>query len=102
MTKLFPVFFEHAPHWKIEIVSGASDTVCAFTGTLKWINCLDKKIINDWTNWYVDGDVAGSTIDFEGITYTSVKGCGHLIPTYCPKKGLEFFRNYINKVKMTN
>ena len=43
----------------------------------------------------LQGDVAGSIVEFDGIDFVTVKGCGHTIPTYCPEAGLAFFENWL-------
>jgi len=65
-------------------------------GTERWIECLGREVVRDWNNWWMDGDVAGSYKIYDGITFETVKGCGHTIPTYCPEQGFLFFEQYIN------
>merc|ERR1711964_949696 len=98
-TDLFPMFLEKVPHWNIEIVSGTSDPNCPFTGTFRWVNCLGRTINVDTYDWTVNDIPAGKTTEYEGITLTTVKGCGHVIPTYCPEPGLEFLRNFFSRTK---
>jgi len=93
---IYPEFFSDAPEWKITIVSGDADSAVPFMGTQRWIECLGREVVRDWNNWWMDGDVAGSYKIYDGITFQTVKGCGHTIPTYCPKQGLLFFVQYIN------
>lgn len=61
------------------------------------MNCLGRENKKPTYNWKIDGNVAGQTTEHEGITFTTVKGCGHTIPTYCPEPGLEFIRNYLSR-----
>jgi len=93
---LFPTFFELAPQWKISVVSGDADSAVPFIGSERWIECLNRSVAKDWFNWYMNEDAAGSVKIFNGITFQTVKGCGHTIPTYCPQQGFMFFEQYIN------
>jgi len=93
---IYPEFFDDAPEWKISIISGDADSAVPFMGTQRWIECLDRPVVHDWTNWWMDQDVAGSYKIYDGITFLTVKGCGHTIPTYCPEQGFLFFEQYIN------
>ena len=95
---LFPGFFEAAPHWKILVVSGDADAAVPFVGTERWIRCLGRTVVSPWTNWIFEGDVAGSVVQYDGISFVTVKGCGHTIPTYCPELGLAFFANWLETV----
>jgi len=71
MALLFPELFEKTS-WKIWIVSGTSDSECSFSGTLRWMNCLERPVKNKWTNWYFNGNLGGSIMDWDRITYFSV------------------------------
>jgi hypothetical protein len=65
---------------------------------MRWIECLGRNITNEY-EWKVDDINAGYTVEYDGITFTTVKGCGHLIPSYCPKPGFEFIQNFLNRRK---
>jgi len=75
----------------MEIVSGTADANCPTTMSDRWINCLGYEVTTDSTNWNLDSRVAGLTIIYDGLTYTTVTGCGHTLGTYCPAPGLAFF-----------
>jgi len=95
IAKLFPQFFEEAPDWRILVVSGDADAAVPFVGTERWMKCLGRKVKKQWGNWMVNGDVAGSILQYEGITFQSVKGCGHTIPSYCPELGYQFWADWL-------
>jgi len=97
IATLFPKFFAKAPEWKIWVVSGTADAAVPFLGTERWMNCLGRKNIGKYRPWLVDGDVAGMVNEWDGISLVTVKGCGHTIPTYCPKEGYVFFANYLKE-----
>ena len=91
-------FFSKRPDWKISIVSGDADPDGNCLAMQRWIKCLNRPIVKDWFNWMMDGDVAGSVIIYKGITYQSVKHCGHMIATYCNKAGFEFFQQFVSGI----
>ncbi len=65
-------------------------------GTERWMECLGRPVANDWRPWLLNQDVAGMVKDWDRMTFVSVKGCGHMVPTYCPEAGLKFFTNWLN------
>eukprot|EP01084_Bolivina_argentea_P022707 42217_1 len=71
----------HSKYWNITVVNGDADSAVPSIASLRWIECLNRKVIHDWDNWYMDNDVAGSIKFYEGIIYQTVKYCGHMIPT---------------------
>ena len=79
---IFPEFFKKAPNWRILVVSGDADAAVPFVGTERWIKCLGRPETKPFKNWLMNGDVAGSVQQWKGITFQTVKGCGHTIPTY--------------------
>ncbi|KAJ9436843.1 Serine carboxypeptidase 24 [Diplonema papillatum] len=92
---LYPKFFSMRPKWKQIVISGDADSAVPFMGTERWLRCLERPVTNDWRRWILNKDVAGMVIDFEGISFATVKGCGHTIPTYCPAAGFAFFQNWL-------
>ena len=95
---LFPGFFEKRPDWKISVISGDADSAVPFIGSQRWIECLARPVVKDWFNWFMNQDVAGSVKIYKGITFQTIKDCGHTIPTYCPQAGYEFFDQFLSGV----
>jgi len=95
MKKLFPRFFDEAPDWKIWVVSGDADAAVPFLGTERWMECLGRELVVPQEAWMMDGEVAGTKRVWDRMTLLTVKGCGHTIPTYCPKSGYKFFADFL-------
>eukprot|EP01084_Bolivina_argentea_P250265 419247_1 len=93
---LFPNFFQNEPNWRISVVSGDADSAVPFVGTQRWIECLGRSVVKQMQDWYLNQDVAGVVKIYDGITFQTVKHCGHTIPTYCPQPGFQFFKDYID------
>ncbi|KAL3722259.1 hypothetical protein ACJRO7_034608 [Eucalyptus globulus] len=74
------------------IYSGDHDMVVPYIGTMAWIETLNLSLSTDWEAWFVDGQVAGYTQQYEHdnyeLTYATVKGAGHTAPEYKPKETL--------------
>eukprot|EP00483_Globobulimina_turgida_P003682 UN03688 len=98
MALLFPYFFEQRPNWKISIISGDADPSANCLAMQREITCLNRPVVKEWFNWMMDGDVAGAVQIYQGITFQTVKHCGHMIPTYCPKAGFQFFQQYVSGI----
>jgi len=102
IATLFPYFFQVRPEWRISVISGDADSAVPFLDSQQWIECLGRPIVQDWNNWYLNGDVAGSVKVFDGITFLTVKDCGHTIPTYCPEQGFLFLQQFLNGTYSSN
>ena len=85
---------------KILVYSGDDDSVCAMSGTDEWLWDLGYSPVEGkyWKEWKVDKQTAGYVTHFEdgALTYATVHGAGHEVPTYKPKQALVLFENYIN------
>nr|XP_023924390.1 serine carboxypeptidase-like 7 isoform X5 [Quercus suber] len=59
-------------------------------GTQEWIRSLNFTLDDSWRAWFVDAQVAGYTERYKYdnfyMTYSSVKGAGHVANTYKPKE----------------
>jgi len=83
--------------WRILIYSGDADSAVPTVGTQRWINCLGQPIVNDWAPWMYNEQTAGFRQDFEGISFQTVKGCGHEVPYYCPELGYAFYEQWFSQ-----
>ncbi|XP_050283184.1 serine carboxypeptidase-like 18 isoform X1 [Quercus robur] len=59
-------------------------------GTQEWIRSLNFTLDDSWRAWFVDAQVAGYTERYKYdnfyMTYSSVKGAGHVADLYKPKE----------------
>ncbi|KAM3694852.1 hypothetical protein ACJW31_07G086800 [Castanea mollissima] len=76
--------------YRILIYSGDHDMVIPHISTYAWIESLNLTIATDWEPWFVDGQIAGYTMESNykksRLTYATVKGAGHTAPEYKPKE----------------
>jgi len=92
---------------KMLVMSGDDDTVCSTHGTQEWIWNMNRTIISDWNRWTMeDGpgcpngpactQTAGYSVKFDGFSFVTVHGAGHLVPATRPVQGLEVLRKFLN------
>jgi len=76
--------------YKMLVYSGDQDTVINFISTETWILELKRKVVKPWKAWYyartADADNAGQQvggwgIEYDRISYKTVKGAGHMVRT---------------------
>lgn len=62
--------------------SGDVDGAVPTTGSRGWINSLNRTILQPWREYYVTGAnaPAGSIIEYDGLTFATVHGAGHMAP----------------------
>ena len=84
----------------ILVYSGDTDLVCPFTGNLLWIKSLNLEIKEKWKSWKLDDEsdyVAGYKVVYNGLTFVTVRGTGHMVPQWKPKEALQIFKEFINE-----
>lgn len=98
MVPLYKRFFKDAPQWRILVFSGDGDGAVPFLSTQRWIECLQRPILKDWTFWRHNNQVQGAYKTYDRLTMLTAKGCGHMLSMYCPEQGWVMFDRWINKI----
>jgi len=83
--------------WRILIFSGDVDAAVPTIGTQRWINCLNLPVKNRWRPWYYNNQTAGIREDFEGLSFITIKGAGHMVPYYLPAQGYAFYETWLEE-----
>jgi len=99
VVPLYPFFIKAG--LKVVVYSGDVTFNCATLGTEMWMNKLELGAQGNYTTWYVDGQVGGYLLKYDGLSLATVKGSGHMVATFTPAAGLELFNLYI-KGALTN
>ncbi|TXG56910.1 hypothetical protein EZV62_018223 [Acer yangbiense] len=80
---------------RVWVFSGDTDGRVPVTSTKYTLNKLGLNITQDWTPWYSRREVGGWTITYEGLTFITVRGAGHQVPTFAPKRSLQLIRHFL-------
>ncbi|KVE50334.1 Peptidase S10, serine carboxypeptidase [Cynara cardunculus var. scolymus] len=82
------------------ILSGDHDMTFPYVGIEQWITSLDIEIEIPWHPFYVDGQVGGYQMKYAqndySLTFTTVKGAGHLVPYYKPKETIVATKTWLS------
>jgi len=85
---------------RILVYNGDLDLACNFLGDQWFVNRLQAPLKNAKRPWLVvdkqgQNQIAGFVKDFEGISYMTVKGAGHMVPTDKPHESLEMLKRFL-------
>ncbi|XP_041991095.1 serine carboxypeptidase-like 40 isoform X1 [Salvia splendens] len=82
---------------RVWIYSGDLDGRVPVTSTKLSINLLKLNQTTPWLPWYLDGQVGGYTQIYEGnLTFTTVRGAGHEVPSYQPSRALFLIKHFLH------
>ncbi|KAE8677891.1 Serine carboxypeptidase-like 34 isoform 2 [Hibiscus syriacus] len=74
-----------------------------------WTHCrlthkkLGLKINEDWTPWYTDNkQVGGQTIEYDGLTFVTIRGAGLEVPSFKPRQALQLVKHFLANNKLSS
>ncbi|RDX64999.1 Serine carboxypeptidase-like 34, partial [Mucuna pruriens] len=85
---------------RIWVYSGDTDGRIPVTATRYTLKKLGLRIVKDWTPWYTSRQVGGWSIVFDGLTYVTIRGAGHEVPTFAPKQALQLLQHFLANHKL--
>jgi serine carboxypeptidase-like clade 2 len=90
---LYQYFFK--TNLKILVYSGDVDAIVPVTGTRAWIKSLSLNVQETWKPWFVDKQVGGYVTIYDGLTFTTVRGAGHMVPSTQPERAFVMFSKFL-------
>ncbi|XP_017250276.1 serine carboxypeptidase 24 [Daucus carota subsp. sativus] len=80
---------------RIWIFSGDTDSVVPVTATRFALSHMNLTVQTRWYPWYTGGQVGGWTEVYDGLTFATVRGAGHEVPLFEPKRALIMFQTFL-------
>lgn len=81
---------------RIWVFSGDTDSVVPVTATRFSLNGLNLTVKTRWYPWYTGGQVGGWTEVYDGLTFATVRGAGHEVPLFEPKRAFLLFQSFLD------
>ncbi|PIN06130.1 Serine carboxypeptidases (lysosomal cathepsin A) [Handroanthus impetiginosus] len=83
---------------RVWLYSGDIDANVPVTATRYAINSLKLPIETSWRPWYLDNEVGGYVVGYKGLAFVTVRGAGHLVPSYQPQRALTMISSFLQGV----
>ncbi|KAK6143530.1 hypothetical protein DH2020_023878 [Rehmannia glutinosa] len=80
---------------RVWIYSGDTDGIVPVTTTKYSMPKLGSLIKTPWYPWYSQGEVGGYIVDYQNVTFVTIRGAGHFVPSYKPEQALTLFSSFI-------
>jgi len=96
-TNMTSQFQQLLPNIRVLIYNGDFDIACNFLGDQWFVESLGQEVLKDYDNWKdEDGNVGGYGKTFQNISFTTVRGAGHMVPEDQPARALYMFNRFLN------
>ncbi|WJX32924.1 calponin, variant 2 [Trifolium repens] len=76
-------------------INGDTDARVPVTSSRYSINALKLPINSAWRPWYSGNEVGGYVVGYKGLTFVTVRGAGHLVPSWQPARALTLIESFI-------
>ncbi|GAV83208.1 Peptidase_S10 domain-containing protein [Cephalotus follicularis] len=80
---------------RIWIYSGDTDSVVPVTATRFSLSHLNLPVKTRWYPWYSGTQVGGWTEVYKGVTFATVRGAGHEVPLFQPRRAFILFSSFL-------
>jgi cathepsin A (carboxypeptidase C) len=77
------------------VYNGDVDMVCNFLGDEWFVDDLGRKVVADYQTWKVGKQVGGYVKHYDGITFATVRGSGHMVPGDRPREALQMIKYFL-------
>ncbi|KAF8401280.1 hypothetical protein HHK36_012213 [Tetracentron sinense] len=81
---------------KIWVYSGDTDGRVPVLGSRYCIEALGLPLISPWRSWFHKNQVGGRIVEYEGLTFVTVRGAGHLVPLNKPSESLSLIHSFLS------
>ncbi|KAL1178567.1 hypothetical protein V6Z11_A03G105300, partial [Gossypium hirsutum] len=81
---------------RVWIYNGDTDGALPLSCSKYAINKLGMPIKTAWYTWYIHGEVGGYAVGYQNLTFVTVRGAGHSVPSYQQAWALVLFSSFLN------
>ncbi|KAJ6839972.1 serine carboxypeptidase-like 34 [Iris pallida] len=80
---------------RVWVFSGDTDGRVPVTATRLTLQKLGLATVQKWKPWYNHQQVGGWTVVYDGLTFVTIRGAGHQVPTFTPKQAQQLVRHFL-------
>uniref|UniRef100_A0ACD6AGV5 Uncharacterized protein n=1 Tax=Avena sativa TaxID=4498 RepID=A0ACD6AGV5_AVESA len=80
---------------RVWVYSGDTDARVPVTSTRHGLRKLGLATKKQWREWFTSDQVGGYTVDYHGLTFVTIRGAGHMVPTVTPVQASQLFAHFL-------
>ncbi|KAK4379734.1 hypothetical protein RND71_001596 [Anisodus tanguticus] len=82
---------------RVWVFSGDTDGRVPVTSTKRSIQAMNLTVDKSWRSWLYGGEVGGYVETYKGgLTFATVRGAGHEVPSYQPARALSLISHFLS------
>ncbi|XVE70010.1 hypothetical protein DITRI_Ditri10aG0037500 [Diplodiscus trichospermus] len=94
-SSILPVIRQLAREIRVWIYSGDTDGRVPVTSSRYAIKSLELPVERPWQPWYSNSEVGGYVVGYKGLVFITVRGAGHMVPSYQPERALTMITSFL-------
>ncbi|WOK93992.1 hypothetical protein Cni_G02693 [Canna indica] len=101
----FPEFKSHEFYIAGESYADVAVPMQSTRDSIMSMNLTEKigDMWGGWRKWYYEGQIAGWMVEYvEGLSFITIRGAGHMVPTDAPGRALTIFSQFIKGGTLPN
>ncbi|KAF7111434.1 hypothetical protein CFC21_111452 [Triticum aestivum] len=80
---------------RVWVFSGDTDDRVPVTSTRLALKKLGLATKKEWREWFTSDQVGGYTVVYDGLTFVTVRGAGHMVPMITPVQARQVFAHFL-------
>ncbi|KAL6873979.1 hypothetical protein ACP4OV_014061 [Aristida adscensionis] len=80
---------------RVLVFSGDTDDRVPVTSTRYALRKLGLATVKPWREWFTSDQVGGYTVLYDGLTFVTVRGAGHMVPMITPVQARQLFAHFL-------
>ncbi|VAI78598.1 serine carboxypeptidase-like 34 [Triticum dicoccoides] len=80
---------------RVWVYSGDTDGRVPVSSTRHALRKLGLRTLKQWRAWFTSDQVGGFQVDYDGLTFVTVRGAGHMVPTVTPVQASQLFAHFL-------
>jgi serine carboxypeptidase-like clade II len=76
--------------------SGDTDDRVPVTSTRYALQKMNLPTVKAWREWFTSDQVGGYTVVYDGLTFVTVRGAGHMVPMITPVQASQLFSHFLH------
>ncbi|KAF0902205.1 hypothetical protein E2562_014445 [Oryza meyeriana var. granulata] len=80
---------------RVWVYSGDTDDRVPVTSTRYALRKLKLKTVKPWREWFTSDQVGGYTVLYDGLTFVTIRGAGHMVPMITPVQARQLFARFL-------